>query len=157
MDKVLQAPQHYEAAVDRTDPTETSFLDQLASARSTGWTVSRRGWPDFLLENDGQILCVEVKAQPKTPLSKHQRRVLHALVAYGVPCYRWSPSGGLVRLTVSDGDRRAARSAPEAAAAIETLVEQLAAVAVPATPGGDSGAVLASEEVAAGQVGNEQE
>ena len=136
MDKMLQAPQRYEAAVDRADPTETDFLERLAQARSVGRTVSRRGWPDFLLERDGQIVCVEVKARPKTVLSKHQRRVLHALVSYGVPCYRWSPTDGLVRLTVSDEDRRKARSEPTA---VETLVAQLAAVAGPVPPGSGHG------------------
>jgi hypothetical protein len=54
-------------------------------AVDSGWTVSKRGWPDFICERDGKIVIVEIKA--------HRRRILKR-----VPCYRWSPDGGFERI-----------------------------------------------------------
>lgn len=59
-----------------------------------GWDITNRGWPDFFLEKDGQLICVEVKPSQNSNLRSPQRRIMSALSAYGIPCYMWSPDGG---------------------------------------------------------------
>ena len=71
-----------------------------AWAESRGWSVTKRGWPDFFCQQDGKIACVEVKPKPvkhgHDPLPKRQHTINQALAAAGIPCYRWSPATGLV-------------------------------------------------------------
>ena len=70
---------------------ENQFARRLSKE---GWTVTKRGWPDFFLERDGEILLVEVKPDASLPLRDSQLHVLQALKRYGVPVMRWSPSTG---------------------------------------------------------------
>jgi hypothetical protein len=67
-------------------------------AVDSGWTVSKRGWPDFICERDGKIVIVEIKAHRRRILKREQRYVMNLLASYGVPCYRWSPDGGFERI-----------------------------------------------------------
>lgn len=61
-----------------------------------GWNPCKRGWPDFICEKNGRIRIVEVKPRYGSSLKKEQRFIMEALSAYGVPCFVFSPDGGLV-------------------------------------------------------------
>lgn len=51
-----------------------------------GWTVTKRGWPDFFcFKEDGQILLVEVKPRKYHQLKRTQRLVFNALECRGIP------------------------------------------------------------------------
>lgn len=69
-----------------------------------GWTITKRGWPDFLCERDGELLLVEVKPGRSSQLKKEQLRVARALKRYGVPVRRWSPDGGFEEIPDEDGE-----------------------------------------------------
>lgn len=84
-----------------SNTTEAEFFD-LAAAH--GFLLTKRGWPDFFLELNGNIAVVEVKTASSREFHPEKRRVLAALCAAGIPCYAWSPDGGLVALAV-DGER----------------------------------------------------
>jgi hypothetical protein len=69
-------------------------------AEAAGWTVSKRGWPDFACwHKDGRFCLVEVKPRTSSPLRARQHQVLLELARYGVPCYRWDPETGFTRIT----------------------------------------------------------
>jgi hypothetical protein len=74
---------------------EEAFRSEAVAA---GWTVCKRGWPDFICERDGKIVIVEIKPHRRRILKREQRRVMNLLASYGVPCYRWSPDGGFERI-----------------------------------------------------------
>jgi hypothetical protein len=66
-----------------------------------GWEVQKVGWPDFICYGQGgKIILVEVKPRAGSygRLNSNQERVLKALAAYGVPCFRWDPEAGLVQI-----------------------------------------------------------
>lgn len=67
------------------------------NAEASGWKVLHRGWPDFFCKKDGRIVLVEVKPRATSPLKREQARVMSALAAFGIPCFKWSPKGGFVR------------------------------------------------------------
>lgn len=68
-------------------------------ATSQGMRLTKRGWPDwFVWTDDGKIALVEVKPKHGRRLKKEQLAILRALAEFGVPCYRWSPDGGLVKI-----------------------------------------------------------
>lgn len=73
------------------NPAEGKFFEE---ANAKGWTVSKRGWPDFFCVKDGNIILVEVKKHRGRNLKRSQLTVLRSLARYGVPCYRWSPDIG---------------------------------------------------------------
>jgi hypothetical protein len=83
-----------ELAVNTHSPTERRFAK---SAREAGWTISKRGWPDFIMWKDGKIACVEVK-KDLDRLKHNQRLVLKALASYGVPCFTWRPIEGFRKM-----------------------------------------------------------
>lgn len=67
--------------------------------KDEGWSVTKRGWPDFFVETEnGGIICVEVKPYANVALKPSQLRILKALAAYGVPCYLWSPDVGFTEI-----------------------------------------------------------
>ncbi len=75
-----------------------------------GYFVAKRGWPDFSVwdENGKLIAVVEVKPHAEQKLKTHQFAMLTALAEFGVPCFRWSPGGGFVRIgSRPDNGRRA--------------------------------------------------
>lgn len=56
-------------------------------AKSKGYTVLRRGWPDFaLMHADGSLFCVEVKSYMDS-LSLVQVHMIDFLALAGIPCY----------------------------------------------------------------------
>lgn len=73
---------------------EAKFFDY---ATENGFDVCKRGWPDFIIEKNERIMCVEVKREGQR-LKEDQERVMRRLAAYGVPCYRWSPEEGFKRI-----------------------------------------------------------
>lgn len=66
-------------------------------AKAAGWTVSKRGWPDFIMWKEGKLACVEVKLDLQ-PLRENQSNVLRALAGYGVPCFTWRPKEGFTKV-----------------------------------------------------------
>ena len=57
-------------------------------AASKGWTVTKRGWPDFLCFGpNNEIVAVEVKPSHDDSLKYDQIRCMDALQAHGVKCY----------------------------------------------------------------------
>ena len=73
---------------------EGQLYDELTNR---GWTVSKRGWPDFMCYKDDQVICVEVKRKEYHNLRKDQFRVMRVLASYGIPCFIWSPDSRRLR------------------------------------------------------------
>lgn len=71
---------------------EAQCFDRL---HDDGWTLTKSGWPDFFCTKDGKIMCVEVKPKSEHALKTNQQGIMELLAAYGVPCYKWSPDGGM--------------------------------------------------------------
>lgn len=59
-----------------------------------GVRAVRRGWPDYFCIKGGSVCLVEVRYQKNRELRPEQLEVMRGFMAYGVPCYRWSPTGG---------------------------------------------------------------
>lgn len=88
-----------EAALSQCRPLRNAAEEAFRlEAVAAGWTVCKRGWPDFICEKDGTLAVVEIKPHRRRILKREQRRVMAWLAAYGVPCYRWSPDGGFERI-----------------------------------------------------------
>ena len=79
-----------------TNPTEAALYRQLDAE---GWTILRRGWPDFYCIRGDELMLVEVKAKKDNRLRAEQGEVLYGLGRRGIPCFKWSPNGGLERVT----------------------------------------------------------
>lgn len=77
---------------------EAAFCRQ---AMQNGWTVRKRGWPDFLIEQEGRLYAVEVKRDAPV-LKREQAEVMELLERAGVRCLVWTPKTGFLPL----GDRR---------------------------------------------------
>lgn len=61
----------------------------------TGWTATKRGWPDFFCVNDaGDVCAIEVKPHKWNKLKREQLAVAKALKASGIDVYKWSPDAG---------------------------------------------------------------
>lgn len=68
-------------------------------AEQAGWTVSHKGWPDFMCWRDGQVCAVEVKPDVgSTQLRQEQKDVMKTLASFGIPCYKWSPEKGFEKI-----------------------------------------------------------
>lgn len=63
-----------------------------------GWDITKRGWPDFVCWRNGKMACIEVKPHSSSPLKATQRRIMEALIAAGIPCFRWDPRSGFTDL-----------------------------------------------------------
>ena len=68
---------------------ESIGYDKLASM---GFTVTKRGWPDFFCFNEktGEIAVVEVKRNKHHKLKDSQSAVMKALSKHGIPCYKFT-------------------------------------------------------------------
>ena len=75
--------------------TEGAAYDYLVS---NGWSVTKRGWPDFFCIKDGQMAVVEVKPRRSNKLKWNQAVVMRMLIGHGVKCYRFDGDDGLVEL-----------------------------------------------------------
>ena len=82
--------------VSRVVKNDAERAFQLA-ADAAGWTVRKKGYPDFFCMRDGKIALVEVKPTARCRPSKHQRVVMKALSKLGVPCYLWTPESGFTK------------------------------------------------------------
>lgn len=89
----------------KASPNEETEQDFAASLKAAGWTVTKRGWPDFICFKNGKMVMVEVKTLATVGLDWEQKRVLCALASCGIPCYLWSPQGGFQRVG-ADGTLR---------------------------------------------------
>ena len=99
------------------EPHNKIELQLYLKAKTAGWQVARRGWPDFICWKDNQAVCVEVKNSKDDKLSEAQATVMELLANLGVKCYRWDPDNGFARI-------RAARNSSahiKAAGSTETL------------------------------------
>ena len=83
-----------------------------------GWDPSRRGWPDFwMTRSDGQFAVVEVKEDDCGYwLREEQAKLMNHLDRFGIPCYRFSPTGRFVRISPRRTAQGAAPSQRRAAA-----------------------------------------
>lgn len=63
-----------------------------------GWTATKRGWPDFFCVRNGEIMAVEVKPRKGHPLKANQAVIMGLLSDHGIPCYLWTPDGGLEQM-----------------------------------------------------------
>ena len=77
-----------------TNKTEEKFA---VKAVAKGWSVTKRGWPDYLCWSGDEVMCVEVKPEGQD-LSPYQKLVMQKLTGLGLKCYRWSPVKGFVKL-----------------------------------------------------------
>lgn len=75
---------------------EGECFEQLSAS---GWKLTKRGWPDFFCVKDGEIMAVEVKPHKGSLLKRDQVVVMGLLAERGIPCYLWTPDGGLERMT----------------------------------------------------------
>ena len=64
-----------------------------------GWSVLRKGWPDFFCYKDDNIMLIEVKPSRNHRLKSEQLEILLRLAEKGLSCYRWSPQVGLEQVT----------------------------------------------------------
>jgi len=84
------------ALPSRPDP-ELAFYKLI---QSTNHVAVRVGWPDFVVfAPDGNLKAlVEVKRNSAQTLPAHQELVLRGFAAFSIPCFHWSPDGGLVKV-----------------------------------------------------------
>lgn len=70
-----------------------------------GWTVTKRGWPDFFCVRGDEFCAVEVKPHKNSLLKANQLAVMGMMSAKGIPCFMWSPDGGFeeVKGTITRG------------------------------------------------------
>ena len=64
-----------------------------------GWTLTKRGWPDFFCVRDGEFCCVEVKPHEWSALKNNQMEIMKHLASCGVKCYKWTPESGLQEIS----------------------------------------------------------
>lgn len=78
---------------------EREFAEKASLA---GWSVTKRGWPDFIIRRNGRIAFVEVKPDigPGSLPSAHQFSILQELSRLGAECYVWSPKIGFRKITL---------------------------------------------------------
>lgn len=88
----------------RNNWAEGKFYDW---AKSCGFAITRRGWPDFIITRGGDdTMLVEVKP-PGYKLKQCQSEIMKYLASFGVPCYLWTPDKGLQKVaSFSEPDRR---------------------------------------------------
>lgn len=78
----------------KNEAENACFMDLSA----LGWTATKRGWPDFFCVRNGEIMAVEVKPRKGHPLKANQAVIMVLLADHGIPCYLWTPDGGLERM-----------------------------------------------------------
>lgn len=78
----------------KNEAENACFMDLSA----LGWTATKRGWPDFFCVRNGEIMAVEVKPRKGHPLKANQAVIMGLLADHGIPCYLWTPDGGLERM-----------------------------------------------------------
>ena len=89
----------------RRKPRNEAESQLFELMESRGWTVTKRGWPDFFCVKGGDICAIEVKPCKDQPLKANQLAVMGMLSAKGVRCFKWTPDGGFEEImgTVQSG------------------------------------------------------
>jgi hypothetical protein len=72
-------------------PVNEAEAECVARLQARGWTVCRRGWPDFIAVKDGRIIAIEVKPRHGQPVKREQAFVLDWLARAGLDVYTWTP------------------------------------------------------------------
>lgn len=85
----------YKDGVTYRRPKNAAEAECFDALTKEGWTLTKRGWPDFFCIRDGEICCVEVKPHKWHRLKRNQRTIMEHLASFGVKCYKWTPEGGL--------------------------------------------------------------
>lgn len=102
----MKTKPHVEKIASGKKPQNAAEGQFFEWAASQGMSLTKKGWPDwFVWTADGKIALVEVKPKHGRKLKKEQLAILGALAEFGVPCYRWSPDGGLVKIKGSHEPR----------------------------------------------------
>jgi Holliday junction resolvase len=65
------------------------------AAESKGWTISKRGWPDFFCTRGDEVICVEVKPKATHKLKREQATILKFLAKHDIKAFKWTPDGRL--------------------------------------------------------------
>jgi hypothetical protein len=72
------------------NPSEARFF---AKAKGRGWFLMRHGWPDFLVERDGEFIGVEVKQTDRRfgadYIRANQAAMFSVLERAGIKVYVW--------------------------------------------------------------------
>lgn len=83
------------------EPQNKSEKAIWSRLHSDGWTVLRKGWPDFFCFKDvpegRDIMVVEVKPREWYRLKKEQRLIMHWMQSLGVKTFRGDGFGKLVQ------------------------------------------------------------
>lgn len=81
-----------------SDPTIGARVERAFAefARTNGWEIHFRGWPDFLVFADGRIFCVEVKSG-KATVHPRQGEMISALRRAGIETLIWREGKGFYR------------------------------------------------------------
>lgn len=87
--------------------SERAVWDTL---QSDGWTVLRRGWPDFFCFRDSpegnSVMVVEVKPYEWYQLKKEQRMIMRWMQSLGVKTFRGDGYGRLTPFDDTIEDRK---------------------------------------------------
>ena len=79
--------------------SERKFFDMMVKQ---GWLCSKKGFPDFFVfkkvNNEIRIGLVEIKPYQDRKLKKMQLMIMELLSNYGVPCHKWTPEDGFVKI-----------------------------------------------------------
>jgi len=67
---------------------------------AAGWTVTKRGCPDFFLFKGEDFMVIECK-KPGVALKTEQSRVMRALLERGIKCCVWRQGAGLEIQTIN--------------------------------------------------------
>lgn len=89
-------------------------------AEAQGWSVTKRGWPDFICRRGDEIMAVEVKGG-NDGVRPEQAQTLRDLKDAGLPTYVWWPERGL--LTVGGTTESIATLRAANARLMQTLAE----------------------------------
>lgn len=84
-----------------TNEPETALIDSL---ESDGWTVTKRGWPDFIAIRNGKVVIVEVKPNARHKARREQQFVMQLLADAGLNVALWSPDAGYRRVMPATQD-----------------------------------------------------
>ena len=60
-----------------------------------GWTLTKRGWPDYFAFKGDEVIVVEVKKGMGQNLKREQHKTLQAMIAHGFKGYVFTPDTGL--------------------------------------------------------------
>jgi len=81
----LREPEYCRAYLNKA---EEEFAQH---ARRNGWSVTKRGYPDFICYRGNELMLVEVKPDKRHRLKKDQMKFKGEVGRRGIKVYRWSP------------------------------------------------------------------